>query len=79
VRASVEEGEVGVAVELDVRVQVTACLHNVARRHISGIANHSLAALRLRTAPKETCEGSGISRKAGAGASEAVRRGHFFF
>jgi len=30
-------------------------------------------------APKETSEGSGISRKAGAGASEAIRRGHLFF
>ncbi len=31
------------------------------------------------TAPKETCEGSGTSRKTGAGASEANRRGQFFF
>jgi hypothetical protein len=31
------------------------------------------------TAPKETCEGSGTSRKADAGASEASRRGQFFF
>jgi hypothetical protein len=30
-------------------------------------------------APKETCEGSGTSRKADAGASEASRRGQFFF
>ena len=30
-------------------------------------------------APKETCEGSGTSRKTGAGASEANRRGQFFF
>src|SRR5260370_41088231 len=38
-----------------------------------------LGAIRLRMDPKETCEGSGISRKAGAGTSEAIRRGHFFF
>ena len=31
------------------------------------------------TAPKETCEGSGTSRKTDAGASEANRRGQFFF
>ncbi len=66
------------AVKLDVRVHVTHLL-KVARRHISGIAIYSWGALRLRTAPKETCEGSGISRKAGAGASEAIRRGHLFF
>jgi hypothetical protein len=56
-----------------------AWLQGVARRQILGIAVPARVALRLRTAPKETFEGSGTSRKAGAGASEAVHRGHFFF
>ena len=33
----------------------------------------------MASAPRETFKGAGERRKAGAGAGEAVRRGHFFF
>jgi len=54
-------------------------LHNVAWRQKLGIAFPATGKLRLSMAPKETFEGSGTSRKAGAGASEAIRLGHLFF
>ena len=77
-RAAIEEREVGVAVQLDVRFQADLA---TSRSQAANFGDCQLFAcpLPFSTAPKETFEGSGTSRKAGAGASEAVHRGHFFF
>src|SRR5438270_13553830 len=43
-----------------------------------GLATVGAQGVRFVTAPRETFKGAGCSRKAGAGAGEAVRWGHFF-
>ena len=75
--AAVQEGKVGMAVQLDVRIHARATRGSLATNF--GDCLPFMGGLRLSTAPKETCEGSGTSRKTGAGASEANRRGHSFF
>src|SRR5258708_6537879 len=75
-RSAIEEGKVGVAVQLDVRIHAWATRRSLATN--IGDCHPFMGGLRLSTAPKGTCEGSGTSRKTDAGASGANRRGAVF-